>query len=141
MIRNGIAKVGFDGEWKALEVIKQVFNTDGSAMQVDWIFRTGSSYYVVEVKHQEYYKAPPFNGHGLPKWQVEARLGFYKDTGIRPILLIIEKPLAGVYVQYLDVLNSSNDNYFDTKGNSPRRIYRLDLFEDKTDICRSKGLI
>lgn len=142
MSREGIAKVGFDGEWKALDIIKKVFDSKGAVMQVDWIFQsTKGEYYVVEVKHQEYYKAPPFDGHGLPKWQVDARLKFYETTGIRPILLIIEKPFKRVYTQFLDVLNEESNNYFDTKGASPRRVYKLDLFKDKTDECKLKGLI
>lgn len=142
MSRAGIAKVGFDGEWKALDIIRKAFDSKGAVMQVDWIFQSANgNYFVVEVKHQEYYKAPPFDGHGLPKWQVDARLEFYKKTDIRPILLVIEKPFKAVYAQFLDILNEDKNNYFDTRGSSPRRVYRLDLFKNKTDECRLKGII
>lgn len=129
---KGIAKDGHIGEWFALDVIKKIFSSDGPVMQVDWIFEKGGQYYLVEVKHQEIYIPPPFYGHGLPKWQIEARLKFYEKTGIRPILLVIEKPLKAVYAQYLDVLNESN-NYLDTNGAKPRRVFNINEFEDFTE--------
>lgn len=137
---KGIAKDGHDGEWLGLNVIKQLFKSDGAVMQADWIFPFQDKWYLVEVKHQEVFTPPPFYGHGLPKWQIKTRLQFYKDTGIRPILLVIEKPMKGVYYQYLDVLNQSND-YIDTKGRKPRRVFNLDLFVNATNEAKEKGLI
>lgn len=138
---ENIRDVGTTGEWVALEAIKKIFKSDGPVMQVDWIFPFKDKYYLVEVKHQEMYLAPPFNGHGLPKWQVNSRLEFYEGTGIRPILVVIEKPCLGIYYQYLDILNSSETNYFDTKGSKPRRVYKIDKFINGTDEAKKMNIL
>lgn len=140
-ILSGIAKDGHDGEWLALEVIRKVIKTDGPAMQVDWIFPLSGKYYLVEVKHQEIFTPPPFYGHGLPKWQIRSRLKFYQDTGIRPILIVIEKPMKEIYIQYLDKLNSNENNYFDTNGKKPRRIYNINKFKNITNKCKELNII
>ena len=137
---KGIAKDGHVGEWLALDIVKRIFGSEGQVMQVDWIFQKGGDYYLVEVKHQEIFQPPPFYGHGLPKWQIKARLEFYKRTGIRPILLVIEKPKKAVYAQYLDVLNNSN-NFIDTKGSSPRRVFNIEEYNDFTKEAKLLGLI
>lgn len=137
---RGIAKDGHEGEWLGLSVIKKMFKSDGAVMQADWIFPFNDDWYLVEVKHQEVFVPPPFYGHGLPRWQVNARLKFYEETGIRPILMVIEKPMKGVYFQYLDKLDESGD-YFDTRGRHPRRVYNLDQFVNATEQARDLGLI
>ena len=96
--------------------------------QPDAIGKKNGKYYLFECKHQERYTPPPFEGHGLPKWQVEARLAFEKETNIKAILVIFDKGTDEVFWQLLSKLNSDPNNYIDTKGLKPRRIYNLNLF-------------
>lgn len=96
--------------------------------QADWIaHKDNDNYILVEVKHQEIFEPPPFRGHGLPLWQVKARLKFQKETGVVAILLILDMLTKKWYWQRLDRLESGE--YFDTIGLSPRRIYKLNNFE------------
>ena len=119
----GIQEEGIEAEQWLLNELRgkctKVFQPDAISLEDgEWV--------VNEVKHQERFTPPPFEGHGLPKWQVEARLWFYEATDIRPILFIIEKPTNLIFYQFLDVLEKSE--YFDTKGMKPRRIYNLKYF-------------
>ncbi|NBW20482.1 MAG: hypothetical protein EBR82_72190 [Caulobacteraceae bacterium] len=85
-------------------------------------------YYLWECKNQERFKAPPFDGHGLPIWQVEARLEFYRLTNVRPILWIHEKPSGDIYIQFFDVLYSGKK--FITHK-SKRVIFPIESFVKK----------
>jgi hypothetical protein len=100
--------------------------------QVDWIARKvidgEPRYLLVEVKNQECFEPPPFYGHGLPLWQVKARLRFQEETGIRAVLLVREKGTDAVHWQWLDVLERGE--FFDTKGTNPRRVYPLTAFRE-----------
>lgn len=126
-------EIGMEGENVAHYVIKDLFGVEGKNLtQLDKAFYYGEHLYIVEVKHQEIYKPPPFYGHGLPKHQIEFRLKMYEKNGARPIFMVIEKDKSdyfkgNIYFQYLDVLNKTD--YFDTRGASPRRIYNIIHFE------------
>ena len=91
--------------------------------QADWVAFDGTNYFTVEVKHQEMYLAPPFDGHGLPLWEVKARLAFQQAVGVRALLLILDKGKSCWFWQYLDILEKGEK--FDTKGLHPRRIYPI----------------
>lgn len=97
--------------------------------QPDWIasLPDGGGRFLVEVKYQERFLAPPFDGHGLPPWQVEARLRFERETDIPTMLLIRDKGTEEVFWQWLDLLE--NGQKFQTNGSSPRRVYPLESFE------------
>ena len=117
---NDIGKVG---ERLARDILKDWFRVD-RIFQADWIVKKGGKYYVVEVKHKEMFKPPPFYGHGLDVRQVRARMEFYREKDIRCLFLVID--LDGtVYWQWLDVLE--NTPYFDTKNNI--RVYDIRHFE------------
>lgn len=70
--------------------------------------RTNGDYFMVEVKYQNIFEPPPFYGHGLPPYQVAARLNFYKATGVRCMFLVFDKDDKHIYWQWLDVLNAGN---------------------------------
>ena len=58
----------------------------------DWIVKeNGGPPFIAEVKYQETYEAPLFDGHGLPVHQVEARMEFYEETGVPTLLLVNDK--------------------------------------------------
>lgn len=117
----GITQQGIDGEQMLFNFLK---GKGIKFFQADAIGIINGKYTVFECKNQEMYKAPPFDGHGLPKWQVEARLKFQQETGIKCIFIVFDS--GNVYYQWLNILN--NTEYHDTNGAKPRRIYNLKYF-------------
>ena len=117
-----INSIGREGEWLARNVLIDRFKVDG-IFQADWLVEKNGKYYVVEVKHKEMFKAPPFDGHGLDVRQVKARMKFFRTVGVRCLFLVID--LNGkIFWQWLDVLEEGPK--FDTKKGV--RIYALDSF-------------
>ncbi len=95
--------------------------------QVDLMANIDNQWHVIEVKRQEIFNPPPFYGHGLPKWQIEARLKFQEQTGIYAILYIVDKITGVIYFQYMDLLLKGKQ--FQTTGLNPRIIFPLENFE------------
>lgn len=119
---------GFEGE----SLVREYLIAQGiKHMQVDVIFKYDGRYNVMEVKNQEHFEAPPFDGHGLPRWQVDARIEFYKHTGVVPWLFVIEKGTTTLYYQSLPTLLDGESHQ--TNGNKPRIIFPLNSFK-KRDI-------
>jgi hypothetical protein len=94
--------------------------------QVDLIFLKDGKYFLAEVKNQEPYLPPPFEGHGLPEWQIKARLDFADATGVEPWLFVCDPIHKQIYCRGLRELN--NGEHFDTNGDRPRRIFPLSCF-------------
>jgi hypothetical protein len=94
--------------------------------QVDMMVFIKGHWHVVEVKYQEQFNKPPFDGHGLPKWQIEARLEFQKETGIRAVLFIVDKITGVIYWQFMDVLVAGQS--FQTNGEKPRIIFPISSY-------------
>lgn len=115
---------GMEGEKHCREYLKSKRH---KFFQADLIsICPAGKYYLWEVKHQARFKAPPFDGHGLPMWQAQARLKFYNDTGIRPILYVLDKETNEVFVQFIDVLFAGQR--FSTRNNK-RVIFPIESFE------------
>ena len=95
--------------------------------QIDLMAKIENKWHVIEVKRQEVFKPPPFYGHGLPKWQIDARLKFQEETGIYAILYVIDKESNIIYYQYMDLLLKGKQ--YQTTGLSPRIIFPLENFE------------
>ena len=91
--------------------------------QADLLFSYQDKWYLGEIKHQEAFEPPPFRGHGLPNWQIDARLEFQKQFGIRAVLFIVEKKTDEIYYQFLDVLMAGEK--YQTNGYSPRMIFPI----------------
>lgn len=94
--------------------------------QADLMVNDSNGWYVAEVKNQEMFESPPFDGHGLPRRQIEDRLKFQEDTGIRAMLYIVEKNTNVIYWQFMDKLYVGES--FETKGKKPRMIFPLKNF-------------
>lgn len=94
--------------------------------QVDMMVKINDKWHVLEVKHQDMFEKPPFDGHGLPPWQIEARLKFQEETDIRAVLFIVDKTTSVIYWQFMDVLISGEQ--FQTHGLKPRIIFPLDNY-------------
>lgn len=117
-----ITEIGRQGEKLAREILLTM-GVD-SIFQADWLVQKNEKWYVVEVKHKEIFKPPPFCGQGLNIRQVKTRMQFYKDTGIRCLFLVIDLYTGARYWQWLDVLEKSR--YFDTRNGI--RIYNIANF-------------
>jgi len=120
----GITEEGIQGEQFLMKFLK---DKGFEVFQPDCIGLYKGIYYLFEVKHQERYKAPPFDGHGLPLWQIKARLLFSDATKIATIFVVHDKETNEVFYQYLDKLNAGK--HHDTHGLKPRRIFPLDAFK------------
>lgn len=120
----GITNEGIQGEQALFNLLKK---NGFHFFQPDAIGYKDGCYYVFETKHQERFIPPPFEGHGLPKWQVTARLAFQKMTKIPCVLVVFDKETNEIFWQRIDQLEKGE--YHDTFGNSPRRIYKIDNFE------------
>ena len=121
----GITEEGIQGEQTLFKLLKK---QGFEFFQPDAIGFKDGCYYVFETKHQERFTPPPFEGQGLPKWQVQARLKFQKETRIPCVLVVVDKQTDEIFYQRLDKLEKSK-NFVDTHGLKPRRIYNLIEFK------------
>ena len=122
-----IDKIGKDCEQIAKDIFFKLMKID-LIFQADWMIFKGNRWYVAEIKHQERFvkwKDNDVEGHGLPIRQVEARLKFQKDTGIRCLFFVVEKPNKNIFWQWLDVLEKGK--YQDTSKKN-RRVYDINSF-------------
>jgi hypothetical protein len=130
--------MGFFGENVIREHLKkkeQVYDL----MQVDIIFqpRGGIDYRLAEIKCQERFIAPPFDGHGLPEWQIKSRLAFERRKKIEAWIYIIEpskwidSPLSEkiIYKQSIKKLNDLPANEKFKTHRSSRIIFPIERFE------------
>jgi hypothetical protein len=117
-------KIGLEGE---SQIRKMLSKKNIRFMQADLIFNHNNQYYCAEVKTQEKYLAPPFDGHGLPMWQITARIELFNKTGIVPYLFI--RCLTDNLVYHQDLRELMQTEYYQTKGKSPRVIFNLSEFK------------
>jgi len=110
------------GEKMAIDFFKKYKR---HCFQSDLIVKGKNGYILVEVKHQEKFEPPPFYGHGLPPYQVKARLDFCKEKDMRCLFLVFDKIDMCTYFQWLDELE--NGNKFYTRNNN-RVIYDIKEF-------------
>lgn len=125
-IRDNIEKyiIGLEGE----EIVRNWFKKNKIPyMQVDIMWKHEGKWFLGEIKSQEKYLAPPFDGHGLPPWQIERRIQFYEDTGVEPWLIVYDLIDKCVYMQSIVTLMKTE--HYKTKGKSPRVIFKLDSFK------------
>lgn len=131
----GITEEGIQGEQMLFEWLRA---KGFEFFQPDAIGTKNGTRYIFETKHQERYKTPPFDGHGLPIWQVNARLKFEEETGIKAILVVFDKETNEVFYESIKnlekgkickTMSDTSGDIFDTTGKSPRRIYKLNKFK------------
>lgn len=117
-------RIGFDGESAIRELFK---DKKIPFMQVDIMFKFHNKWCLGEIKTQELYLSPPFDGHGLPEWQINRRLQFHYDTGVEPYLFV--NCLTNKCIYYNSIINLERGEKFKTKGSKPRIIYNLESFK------------
>ena len=123
---------GFEGE----KIIRQWLKINGHSfgqLDIVSINELTNTVYLWEVKYQERFKAPPFDGHGLPPWQVDFRLKLSKMTNMIPILAIIEPNIdttgcKQMFIQRLDFLNNLPNEKKITTKNGNRIVFHIDEF-------------
>lgn len=120
-------KIGIQGELDLREHLKHKGHNFFQADCISYDPKT-EKYYLWEAKCQERFKAPPFDGHGLPLAQIQARLQFYKDTGIRPILYIKDATTGEIFVQAMDILAACDEKMKFVTTKKRRLIFHLDCF-------------
>ena len=118
-----LLKIGFQGEGEVREYFKSI---GVKFMQVDLMFNKNGKWYLAEIKTQEKFKAPPFDGHGLPEWQIEARIQFYNDTGIEPFLIVKDNEDRCLYIG--SILKLMQKEKIITKGKKPRVVFNINGF-------------
>lgn len=135
-----IGKVGIHGGIKQMDrykegmagekIVRKIFSdSEFKYFQADLLFKVGENWNLAEVKRQEMFEPPPFHGHGLPIWQLEQRVDFYKDTGIMPYLFVVDKITQKIYWQTM--IKLMEGKYYDTKNKDirkRRRIFLIDTF-------------
>lgn len=115
---------GYIGEQKAFDFFKE---KRMKCFQSDLIVRNkDGSYFVVEVKYQDIFEPPPFYGHGLPDYQVQARMEFYEKTKIPCLFLVFDKNDIDIYYNWLHVLNDGHKIYTLNRG---RVVFDIDNFK------------
>jgi hypothetical protein len=123
--------VGRDGEHK----IRTIFEKNKiHYLQADMLAKINGKWHSIEIKHQDKFTPPPFFGHGLPRWQIDARLELQKDTGIVALLFVLDKATKEVFWQYMDRL--MDGKRYQTTGSNPRVIFPIESFIllDKLEI-------
>ena len=126
-------KQGFDGESIVRQLLKDCKHQYG---QIDLISydKVSKKLFMYEIKHQQRFKAPPFDGHGLPPYQFNFRLKIARLTGMIPFLIIIEPEIdlkgeQNMFYQNMFTLESlGEDKKFTTKGDKKRLVFRIDTF-------------
>lgn len=88
--------------------------------------------YIWEIKHQERFEAPPFDGHGLPPYQLEMRIKIAERTNTIPMFAIIEPEDENgdmwAFIQDMRKLDAlPDDRKFITKTGK-RIIFHIDEF-------------
>jgi len=117
-------KIGFDGESEIREFFKK---HKIPFMQVDLLFYYNEKWCLAEIKTQEKFKAPPFDGHGMPDWQIKRRMQFYNDTGIEPYLIVKDIEENCIYIG--KIIELLEKEYIKTNGNNPRIVFNIESFK------------
>lgn len=126
-------KQGFDGEAIVRQILKDCKHQFG---QIDLVSvdKKDGKIYIWEIKHQQRFKAPPFDGHGLPPYQFNFRLKIARLTGMIPFLVIIEPEIdlkgeRNMFYQNMFTLEAlGDDKKFITGGDKKRLIFNIDSF-------------
>jgi len=124
---------GFAGEGILRSILSEKGHQFGQIDLMSICPKSGKTYFY-EVKHQERFKGPPFDGHGLPPWQVDFRLKIAKAHNITPVLFIVEPgiDLMGeiviFYASLIHLNNLPDDKKFLT-NTGKRIIYHIAEFK------------
>ena len=124
---------GIEGE----HLIKKFLHSENhQTTQIDLLSCVDEKVYLIEIKHQERFNGPPFDGHGLNPKQVQNKLWWAKKINAIPLLIVLEPNVdifgkRNLFYQNLNLLdNLPNSKKFITKTGK-RIIYDISAFELK----------
>lgn len=96
-----IYELGEEGEAQARLLLK----ANGFTLtKPDWFGKKNDKWVAFEIKRKERYKPPPFEGHGLDKYQVEQRLDMFNKHNLRPYFMVWEVGTNIWFGEWLDTL-------------------------------------
>lgn len=106
----------------------------------DWIMKgTSGKWYIIEVKYHEEFKKGwdgnqivPFDGNGTEKWKINMRLAFQEDTGIKQILIWVDRKSHKMSWNFLDELEKGEK--IDTLNGL--RIYSKENYKEINSLKR-----
>lgn len=135
VIKDGVDKFieGYKGECFVRHWLKK---QNINFFEPDLIVNEKGQYYIYEIKVQKHFVSPPFDGHGLPLWQIKDRLNFCEKNNIKCKLIIIDLQKKFIYYQDLDILYKEYGNEkmcYQTNGENRRCIFNLVMF-NKTKL-------
>ena len=121
-------KKGFEGENEVRDLLNR---KNIHFLQVDVMFEWDGKYFCGEIKTQEKatpekYYGLPFEGHGLPPWQVKSRIKLYERTGIIPYLFV--RCLTDNCIYHGDIRELMKTKYYEFKK-TPRIVFNLEEFK------------
>ena len=105
-----------DGMRGEAAVFNKLFPTKEECRRVqrpDFTYDKDNKSICIEVKNKEYYKAPPFDGHGLNYSQYKKRINTWKEKGTRCLMVVREKDTPQYYLQWLDILGGMENYYLE----------------------------
>ncbi len=125
MITKEAKQLGEQGEQRAVNILKAFGLTlarpDYAGHYLmrrlfygEWVEAHEVIEFEIKTKTQPFY-GPPFRGHGTDIFQIEKRMGRYKNFGVRQFFLVLEKN-GKIYVQWLHKLEAGR------KYDTPKRI-------------------
>ena len=97
----------------------------------DWVYWKAGNLYQVEIKQQEMFTAPPFDGHGLPEYQAQRYELVRERYGIRTLLIVWDETTC--WWQWIDELLAGRKH---TTPRSRRIIFPLESFTQKDEWSR-----
>lgn len=106
----------------------------------DWIMKSlNGKWYVLEVKYHELFKKGwdgkqevPWDGNGTEIWKIKMRLEFQEETGIRQVLIWVDKKTNKMSWNFLDELEKGE--HIDTEKGL--RIYPIANYKNIISLKR-----
>ena len=126
-------KQGFIGENIIREYLKK---RKVKFMQIDLMWEHEGKWYVGEVKAQEKFTKGfgcNFDGHGLPPYQMKARIKFGRDKDIVPVFFVYDTQEKVVYWQFFETLDSLPEDKKHITKTGKRIIFNIECFK-KIDL-------
>ncbi len=87
---------------------------------------------MVEVKDQEPFEGPPFDGHGLTKTQFDVYLAAWRAIALGTLFVVYDDQAGLVYSDFIH--NLAEGDTFVTGGHEPRIVFPLDSFSFRREL-------
>lgn len=100
-------------------------------MQLDILWEYEGKWYVGEIKAQEKFTKGfgfPFDGHGLPPYQMQKRIEFGKAKDIIPVFIVYDINDECIYWQFFEYLDSLPDDKKRLTKTKKRIIFDISCF-------------